>query len=105
MATSTGINPFFITHGYNTPLLNYDIAAADGTEDRGARTPAEIGNEITRKLREASDFAQAAIAYAQDIQQQYANQHRQPAERLRAGDRVWLNLKNITTDRPCKKLN
>ena len=69
MATSTGINPFFITHGYNTPLLDYNIAATDGTEDRGARTPAEIGNEITRKLREASDFAQAIIAYAQDIQQ------------------------------------
>ena len=63
-----GINPFFITHGYNTPLLDYDIVAADGTEDRGARTPAEMGNEITRKLREASDFAQSAIAYAQDIQ-------------------------------------
>ena len=57
MATSTGINPFFMTHGYNTPLLNYDIAAADGAEDRGARTPAEMKNEIIRKLREASDFA------------------------------------------------
>ena len=57
-------------------------------EDRGARTPAEMGNEVTRKLREASDFAQAIIAYAQDIQQQYANRHRQPAERLRARDRV-----------------
>ena len=105
MATFTGINPFFITHGYNTPLLNYDITAAIGTEDRGARTPAEIGKEITRKLREASDFAQAAITYTQDIQQQYANQHRQPTERLRAGDRVWLNLKNITIDKPCKKLD
>ena len=52
----TGINPFFITYEYNTPLLDYDIAAADGTKDRGARTPAEIGNKITRKLRKASDF-------------------------------------------------
>ena len=68
MATSTGINPFFITYGYNTPLLDYNITAADGTEDRDARTPAEMGNEITKKLREASDFAQAIIAYAQDIQ-------------------------------------
>ena len=67
MATSTGINPFFITHGYNTLLLDYDIAAAN-TEDRGARTPVEMGEKIIRKLREASDFAQAAIAYAQDIQ-------------------------------------
>ena len=68
MATSTGINPFFITHKYNTPLLDYNIAAVN-TEDRGAHTPAEIRKEITRKLRKASDFAQAVIAYAQDIQQ------------------------------------
>ena len=68
MATFTGINPFFMIYRYNTLLLDYNIAAADGTEDRGVCTPAEMGNEITRKLREASDFAQAAIAYAQDIQ-------------------------------------
>ena len=52
-----GINPFFITHKYNTPLLDYDIAAAAGIGNRGARTPAEMGNEIIRKLREAFDFA------------------------------------------------
>ena len=94
-----------MTHGYNVPLLDYDTAAAAGTENRGARTPEEIRNEIIRKLRETSDFAQAAIAYAQDIQQQYANRHRQPAERLIVGNRVWLSLRNITTDRPCKKLD
>ena len=52
-----GISLFFITHGYNTLLLDYDIAAAAGIGNPGARTPAEMGNEITRKLREASDFA------------------------------------------------
>ena len=67
MATFTEINPFFITYRYNTLLLNYDIAATDGTEDRGAHTPAEIRNKITKKLREASDFAQTIIVYAQDI--------------------------------------
>ena len=76
MTTFIRINPFFITHGYNTPLLDYDITAAAGTKDRGARTSAEMGKKITRKLRETSDFAQAIITYAQHIQQQYANQHR-----------------------------
>ena len=66
MATSIGISPFFITHGYNTPLLNYNIAAASA-ENRGAHTPTEMGEKITRKLRKASDFAQAVITYAQDI--------------------------------------
>ena len=50
----------------NTLLLDYNITAAN-TENRGARTPVKIREKITRKLREASDFAQAAIAYAQDI--------------------------------------
>ena len=52
-----GISPFFMTHRYNTLLLDYDIAAAAGIGNRSARTPVEMGNEITRKLREASDFA------------------------------------------------
>ena len=56
-----------MTYGYNTLLLDYDIAAA-GTKNRGARTPVEMGEKITRKLRKASNFAQAIIAYAQDIQ-------------------------------------
>ena len=55
MATFTGINPFFITHGYNTPLLNYNIAAANA-EDRGTRTPVEMGEKIIRKIQETSDF-------------------------------------------------
>ena len=54
---STGIKPFFITHEYNTLLLNYNITAAAGIENRGMRTPAEIRNKIIKKLREASDFA------------------------------------------------
>ena len=58
-----GISLFLITHGYNTPLLDYDIAAAAGTENYSAPTPADMGNEITRKFREASDFAKAVIAY------------------------------------------
>ena len=61
-----GIYLFFLVHGYNTPLLDYNIIAAN-TENRGARTLAEMGERTIKKLREASDFAQAAIAYTQDI--------------------------------------
>ena len=44
-----------MTYEYNTPLLDYDIAAASA-EDRGARTPVKMREKITRKLREAFDF-------------------------------------------------
>ena len=50
MAIFTGINPFFITNKYNTPLLDYNITTVAGIGNRGARTPAEIKNEITKKL-------------------------------------------------------
>ena len=45
-----------MTHGYNTPLLNYNITTAN-VENRGARTPVKIGEKIIRKFREASNFA------------------------------------------------
>src|SRR6185312_268908 len=45
------------------------------------------------------------MAYAQKVQQRYANQHRQPAPRFKIKDKVWLHLRNIKTVRPYKKLN
>ena len=57
VATFTGISLFFMTYGYNTLLLDYNISAAAGIGNRGVHTPAEMGNKIIRKLREAFDFA------------------------------------------------
>jgi hypothetical protein len=45
------------------------------------------------------------IIAAQEKYKIYLNMHRQPFEQLKIGDKVWLNLKNIATDRPYKKLN
>lgn len=57
------------------------------------------------RLRGATEFAQAAMASAQERQEEYANQARQAAERFYVGDRVWLRLQNVKTDRPSKKLD
>jgi hypothetical protein len=45
------------------------------------------------------------IAVVQEKYETYANMHHQPFEQFKIGDKIWLNLKNITIDRPCKKLN
>ncbi len=50
-------------------------------------------------------MAQAAMAVAQQRQEEYTNCQWQPAHQFHVGDKVWLNLKNITTDRPCKKFD
>ena len=45
------------------------------------------------------------MAVAQQEQEETANRTRQQAPQLRVGDKVWLNLKNVRTARPCKKLD
>ena len=100
-ATSTGVSPFFLSHGYHVEPFAFE------TEELRpiGKSPIQIGEGILHRLREARNWAQAAMATAQQQQEEFANRHRQPAVSFRIGDKVWLNLKNIKTDRPSKKLD
>lgn len=95
-----GTSPFFATHGYNVDPIEVEEALRTG-----GNTPIAKGGTFLFKLKEATEMAQTMMATAQEKYETYANEHRRPAEQFRVGDKVWLNLKNITTDRPCKKLD
>jgi predicted aspartyl protease len=101
-ASSIGMSPFFATHGYTIDPIQIDEPLRTNP---GSRSPIEKGEAFVAKLNEASDIAQACIAIAQESQEAYANQQRQPGEAFHIGDKVWLNMKNIKTDRPVKKLD
>src|SRR5437667_1036797 len=45
------------------------------------------------------------MAAAQEEQEKQANKSRKPQEAFKVGDKVWLSLKNIKTERPNKKLD
>lgn len=60
---------------------------------------------MVSKLKEAREFAEAAIAISQQNQERYANNKRIPAHRFRPGDKVWLHLGNIKTKRQSKKFD
>lgn len=45
------------------------------------------------------------MASAQERQDEYTNQARLASEQFYVGDRVWLRLKHVKTDRPSKKLD
>ena len=103
-ATSTGISSFFMTHGYNVE----PIQVKEELDERNEHTrlsPIAAGEQVVKRLRDAREWAEAAIAAAQQTQEMHANRHRQPAIQFKVGDKVWLNLKNIKTDRPCKKID
>lgn len=95
---STGTSPFFLTHGFHLDPIQ-QVEHKDGS--RSSRR-AEV---FIERLREGQDFAQAAMATAQQRMEDSANNHRQPAIMFKVGDRVWLNLKNIQTPQQSKKLS
>ena len=100
-ATTTGVSPFFLSHGYDAE----NIVLADDQRPANATNPRQRAEHTVRKLLEAREFAEAALATAQQQQEQYANQSREVSPSFKTGDKVWLNLKNIKTKRTCKKLD
>ena len=101
-ATSTGVSPFFLTHGYHVDLIETPTSAYP---EHLNRTPTARAEDIVTKLKHAQDWAQTALALAQQQQEKYANKRRQPSPSYKIGDKVWLSLKNIRTARPSKKLD
>ena len=101
-ASATGISPFFLSHGYDATTIELQESAPDDTSQK---SPLAIAEDMVQKIKDASDWAQAAMATAQQNQEHYANRNRQPAYKFKKDDKVWLNLQNIKTDRPSKKLD
>ena len=102
-ASSIGISPFFATHGYHVDPIQIDESTVSQLDLSTPR--AQLGKAFVERLRETTDIAQAAMATAQQQQEEYANRKRNPAESFRVGDSVWLDLQNIRTDRPTKKFD
>ena len=102
VATSTGVSPFFLTHGWNQTLFE-DFA--DDVTVRKRDSPIAKADRILLQLKDASQWAQVAMAAAQEDQEKATNRQRTQAPSYQVGDKVWLSLENIRTDRPSKKLD
>jgi hypothetical protein len=62
-------------------------------------------NRLVDKLRDLSEYVREELLWAQASQQEYANRKRSPAPAYSVGDRVWLDARNIRTNRQSKKLD
>lgn len=95
----TGLSPFFLTHGYHLEPIQ------QVKNEKGAPPPARRAEDFVERLFEAQEYAQAAMAFAQQRMEEQANKSRHPAVELREEDKVWLNLKNVKTPQLSKKLS
>jgi hypothetical protein len=101
-SATTGFSSFFLNHGFHCePLEPSDPLAPAGS----TVSPAQQGRLWATKIKDTHDLAAAAIADAQETQEKYSNQSRSAAERFQVGDKVLLRLRNVTTNRPSKKLD
>lgn len=86
--SKTGFSPFFLTHGYHIDPIQRRTTSSTSSKDPKAKV-----NAFVNRLYDGQELAKAAMITAQHIMEQNANRYRKPAEKLRVGDKVWLNLK------------
>lgn len=99
-ASSIGISPFFMTHGWNQEVFSFDFK-----DTHVRKSPVSRAEQVLQKLKDVRQLAETAMASAQEAQETAANRRRMQAPVYRVGDKVWLSLENIQTDRPSKKLD
>jgi hypothetical protein len=105
VSETTGISPFFANYGYHPRLGVEPSHPCPPTLSTTARAEHFNANSIADRFQKIHEFLRQEIALAQDRQEAYANASRSPAPAYREGDKVWLDTRNIKTERPSKKLD
>ncbi|KAG8942886.1 hypothetical protein FRC04_003461 [Tulasnella sp. 424] len=94
MHSSTGETPFMATRGYNPTFTNMPSGAQSNPS---AKDRLDRIQEVQKEIR-------AAMSLAQEKQKEFYDRHRQESPEYAIGDKVWLEARNIKTDRPSTKL-
>ena len=71
-AASTGVSPFFLQHGYHIEPLDLQLGL---TEEAVQQSPIQQADAIVQKLRDAHEWAQSAMASAQQVMEEVTNCH------------------------------
>ena len=101
VSQSTGLSPFFMTHGYHQSIMDFTVPEEQGS----SLSPAEQGRQLVERWRNSADMAKAAMAVAQEAQERHSNTRRLVGDEFRPGDHVLLKLKHVRTTQPIKKLD
>jgi hypothetical protein len=106
MSETTKISPFMATRGYE-PRMSFD-AEVSRVEPKTARERIAFGKakSIVEPMQAIWDWTKAWMKVSQEKQRHYADQKRRNVENtIVIGQKVWLDMRNIKTARPCKKLD
>lgn len=93
------MSPFFVDHGYHVEHIQQVEPENVSSE------PAKRARDFVKRLQDAQELAQTAMASSQHAMEKHTNRNRKEAETLKKVDKVWLNLKNVQTPQLSKKLS
>ena len=102
---STLCTPFFANSAQH-PRMGIEPRShwEDPTNGRELRDRLKA-DALAEKMEHINEILMEQMTLAQANQEEFANRHRQPAPKYREKDLVWLNAKNLQTQRPSKKLS
>jgi hypothetical protein len=87
--------PFYACYGFHPQFVVGDIT--------DQKVPA--ADEHAEFLRKGYEEAKAALTLAQDQMAKFYDRKHCTTPKLSSGDKVWLDARNIQTDRPSRKLS
>ena len=95
VSESSRMIPFFANKGYH-PRLSLNPPQPNTNQE---------AQDLTQHMKNILKQLRANLLIFQEAQKSAANLHKTPAPSYQVGDQVWLNSKNIRTQRPSKKLD
>jgi transposase InsO family protein len=102
---STGVTPFYATYGQD-PRLGFEPRTEIDAHGPTIKRLQQIdANNFADRMKKITELLQNEMIYAQALQEWHANKGRSPAYNYKVGDKVYLNGRNIKTQRPSKKLD
>ena len=69
VSQSTGLSPFFMTHGYHQSIMDFTVPKEQGS----SLSPTEQGRQLVERWQNSGDMAKAAMAVAQEAQERHSN--------------------------------
>lgn len=95
---TTGISPFFADSGFH-PRMGFEPPIRGGG-------PATLeADKFAEHMQTVLEHCQDEMVYAQAKYAEYADNHREPAPSYQPGDMVFLDARNLRTQRPSRKLD
>jgi hypothetical protein len=94
--SATGQSPFFLEYGHhpNLPTMVHVSGIENPTTE-----------EFVESLSQARDVTGSALLHTAETMKRFADRKRKEAPRFAPGESVWLDLRNISTSHPSKKLD